>query len=84
MTALWLKIPAPFRSFLRAVFAGLATWALTDGVQPLTDADLPPWVKGLIFAALVPAIRGLDPTETSFGVKAVQPAPSGDVQDPQA
>lgn len=84
MTAFWLSIPAPIRSFLRAVFAGLLAWVLTDGVQLLTDSSLPAWAKGLIFAALIPAIRGLDPTETSFGVKAVQPAPSGDVQDPQA
>lgn len=81
MTKFWLSIPAPIRSFLRVVFAGLVTWALTDGVQLLTNADLPPWLKALIFATLVPAIRGLDPTETSFGVKAVQPAPTGDVQD---
>ncbi len=68
MSDVWLKIPAPIRSALRVAFGALLTWALTDGVQLLTDSTIPTWAKGLILAVIVPALRALDPTEPSFGL----------------
>jgi hypothetical protein len=73
MSDLWLKIPAPIRSSLRVAAGALLVWLLTDGVQLLTDSPLPLWLKGLLLAVVVPALRALDPTETSFGVGVVDP-----------
>lgn len=67
MSEFWLSIPAPLRSALRVAFGALITWALTDGVQLLTDSTVPTWAKGLILAVIVPSLRALDPTETAFG-----------------
>lgn len=67
MSDLWLKIPAPLRSALRVAFGALLVWALTDGVQILSDSTLPLWLKGLLLAVVVPSLRALDPTEAAFG-----------------
>lgn len=67
MTELWLKLPAALRSSLRVAAGALLVWLLTDGVQLLTDSALPLWLKGLLLAVVVPALRALDPTETAFG-----------------
>lgn len=76
MQAFWESIPAPIRSAIRVAFGALLTWALTDGVQLLADTTIPPWVKGLILAVIVPSLRALDPTETAFG-KGSTPDPVG-------
>ena len=68
MSDLWLRIPAPIRSSLRVAAGALLVWLLTDGVQILSDSTLPLWLKGLLLAVVVPSLRALDPTETSFGV----------------
>lgn len=68
MSDLWLQIPAPLRSALRVAFGALLVWALTDGVQILSDSTLPLWLKGLLLAVVVPSLRALDPTEAAFGV----------------
>ena len=67
MTNLWLKLPAALRSSLRVAAGALLVWLLTDGVQLLTDSTLPLWLKGLLLAVVVPALRALDPTEVAFG-----------------
>lgn len=67
MTDLWLKLPAALRSSLRVAAGALLVWLLTDGVQLLTDSTLPLWLKGLLLAVVVPALRALDPTEVAFG-----------------
>lgn len=75
MTAFWESIPAQIRSALRVALGALIAWALTDGVQIVTDSTMPLWIKGLLLAVVVPSIRALDPTEAAFGIKAPAPAP---------
>lgn len=79
---LWLKIPAPIRSSLRVAAGALLVWLLTDGVALLTESPLPLWLKGLLLAVVVPALRALDPTETEFGVGSPQPVGRHEAADP--
>lgn len=68
MLAIWTAIPAQLRSALRVAFGAFIVWAVTDGAQLLLDSTLPVWLKGLLLAVVIPALRALDPSETQFGI----------------
>lgn len=68
MTEFWNAIPLPTRSALNVAFAALVVWVVTDGVDLLNSADLPAWVKGLLVAVVVPAVRALNPADAAYGL----------------
>lgn len=68
MSNLWNALPLPVRSALNVAFAALIVWAVTDGVDLLNSSELPAWVKGLLVAVVVPAIRALNPADDAYGI----------------
>lgn len=68
MSNLWNALPLPVRSALNVAFAALIVWIVTDGVDLLNSSDLPAWVKGLLVAVVVPAIRALNPADDAYGI----------------
>lgn len=81
MTEFWNSIPLPLRTVINVAFAAFLTWAATDGLDQLAAVDLPTWAKGLLLAVVTAVVRALNPADTAYGLKTVQDAPSGAVQD---
>lgn len=70
MSDLWNALPLPLRSALNVAAAALIVWAITDGVGLLNSSELPAWVKGLLIAVVVPALRALNPADDAYGINA--------------
>lgn len=84
---LWDAIPLPVRTILNVGITGalLVFFGAIVSAKGVTGVD---WAAvgratldafGLGVATAV--VRSLNPLDTLYGVKAVQPAPTGDVQD---
>lgn len=80
---LWGNIPAPARSIIN-VCAGAALAALVTyltGVVAGDSFDISVAWQAVLTAVGTALVRALNPLDTGYGVKAVAPAPTGDVQD---
>lgn len=80
MYKFWNSIPLPVRSAINVGITALLVWLLTDGVELVTNADIPLWLKTLLLVVGVPVLRSINPADLSYGRKAEKPSNDVDLE----
>ena len=65
--AFWIALPAQVRTVINVCVGAAITAGVTLGVQSLTTANIPDWLKVILVGVSTAFVRAMNPADAAYG-----------------